>query len=54
MENLETYLFWIGLIIAISEPILRLIPNEKYNGLIGMIINVLKIGSDYLNRGKTK
>ena len=52
MENIETYLFWIGLIIAISEPILRLIPNKKYNGLIGMIIDVLKKLSDHLNRGK--
>ena len=52
MENLETILFWIGLIIAISEPIFRLIPNKKYNGLIGVIIDVLKKLSDYLNRGK--
>ena len=52
MENLETYLFWIGLIIAISEAVLRLIPNKNYTGLIGGIINILKIASDYLNRGK--
>jgi len=52
MENLETYLFWIGLIIAISEPIFRLIPDEKYKGLIGIIIDALKVASDYLNRGK--
>ena len=47
---MENVIFWIGLVIAVSEAILRLIPDKKYTGLIGGIINVLKIVSDYFNR----
>ena len=50
MENL---IFWIGLVIAVSEAVLRVIPGKKYTGIIGAIINILKIVSDYFNRKKS-
>ena len=50
---MENVIFWIGLAIAVSEAVLRLIPNKSYTGLIGGIINVLKIVSDYFNREKS-
>ncbi len=50
---MENVLFWIGLILAIQEPILRSIPNKKITGLIGVIVNALKKASDYLNRERS-
>ena len=50
---MENVLFWIGLILAIQEPILRLIPNKKITGLFGVIFNLLKNASDYLNRERS-
>ena len=49
MENL---IYWIGLIIVVSEAVLRLIPDKNWTGLIGVIINLLKVVSDYFNREK--
>ena len=36
-------------IIALAEVALRAFPDKKFTGLIGLIINLLKLGSDYLN-----
>ena len=52
MENIEGIIFWIGLAIGIIEIAARAIPNKKYIGILGHIINGLKFVSDYLNRGK--
>ncbi len=49
---MENVLYWIGLVIVIAEAILRLIPDKSYTGLIGVIINLLKVASDYFNREK--
>ena len=53
MENVQNIIFWIGLAIGIIEIIARAIPNKKYNGIIGYIVDGLKYVSDYLNRGKS-
>lgn len=50
MENLELTLWIIGLIIGISEVVLRAIPDEKIKGIIGYAIEGLKFISDYFNR----
>ncbi|MHA2182224.1 MAG: hypothetical protein ACXAAH_12465 [Promethearchaeota archaeon] len=39
----------IGAVIAVIEIIMRAIPNPKTTGIIGLIINLLKQVSDYLN-----
>jgi len=36
-------------IIALAEVALRAFPDKNFTGLIGLIINLLKLGSDYLN-----
>ena len=42
----------IGIVITIIEIVMRTIPNTKVTGIIGLVINLLKSISDYLNRGK--
>ena len=42
----------IGIVITIIEIVMRTIPNIKVTGIIGLVINLLKSISDYLNRGK--
>ena len=42
----------IGIIIVVVEIVARSIDNPKVTGVIGLVINVLKNISDYLNRGK--
>ena len=41
---------WITLGILLLEAVLRAFPNERITGIIGVIINLAKIASDYLNR----
>ena len=41
---------WIGLVVVIAEVVLRAIPNEKAKGIIGYVIDALKVVSDFLNR----
>ncbi len=42
----------IGIVITIIEIVMRTIPNQKFTGIIGLVINLLKNISDYLNRSK--
>ena len=39
----------IGIIVTVAEVVLRTIPNPKITGIIGLVINILKVISDYLN-----
>ena len=41
---------WIILIIGIAEIALRAVPNERTKGIIGYVIDGLKVASDFLNR----
>ena len=36
-------------LIAVAEVALRAFPDKNFTGLIGLVINLLKQGSDYLN-----
>lgn len=54
---MEQYIFWVGLILLILEFLGRMIPDVRFTGPIGYIINGLKVLlvllkkiSDYLNR----
>lgn len=54
---MEQYMFWIGLTLLILEFLGRIIPDVRFTGPIGYIINglkelvvLLKKISDYLNR----
>jgi hypothetical protein len=51
--DVQQIIFWIGLAIGIIEIAARAIPDKKYTGILGHIINGLKFVSDYLNRGKS-
>ena len=43
----------IGAVIAVAEIVMRSVPKESLKGLIGLLIDVLKNISDYLNnKGK--
>ncbi len=50
MENTELTLWIIGLVIGLSEIVLRAIPNEKVKGIIGYAVEGLNFISDYFNR----
>ncbi len=49
---MESYNLWIGLLLGLQEGILAIIPNKKVKGIIGYMIDGLKFGYDYINRGK--
>lgn len=44
----------IGALIAVAEIVLRAIPNPKFTGIIGLVINLLKVVSDWLNNKGTQ
>lgn len=41
-----------GIVLAVLEVAGRAIPDPKWNGPIGLLINLVKLVSDYLNRKK--
>ena len=43
---------WIVLVVGIVEVVARVVPDEKVKGILGYVVDLLKFGSDYLNRGK--
>ena len=42
----------ISALVLVAEVVARAIPNPKVTGIIGLVINLLKNVSDYLNREK--
>lgn len=49
-EEVPLAVIIIGVIVAGAEVVLRLIPKKSWTGILGLIINVLKMASDWLNR----
>jgi len=39
----------ITILIAVAEVVFRAVPDKKFTGPIGLLINLLKVASDYLN-----
>ena len=48
-DNTNWALLIITGLVALAEVGLRAFPNKNITGIIGLIINLLKVASDYLN-----
>ena len=51
---MDDIVFWITLVVGIVEVVARVIPDAKVKGILGYVIDLLKLVSDYLNREKKK
>ena len=50
-EGGADWVLYLSIIIGVIEVVARLLPNSNVTGLLGLLINLLKEISDFLNRG---